>query len=302
MTSLSKPIRNGGAYIAYIGSGEHAVRLRLLGQARLEAGSQGLVRLSLPRALPLLPGDRYVLRDSGSSTTVGGGEILDVDPVLQPSRARPDRSVDRVIAERGWVEPVELERLTGTQRDATVGRWVVDPVALADKQNELHGRVQAAGPAGLDIAELDERERATIEADDTIVVSAGRLKPVAAEDPYATHPFLNQLRSALYSPPAPAEAGVSNADVSELVRRCRVIREDGLVFAPEAVAGAAAAASQLLLAAPEGFTVSSLREALGTTRRFTMALVSILDREGMTRRRGDVRIAGPRLLGQAPAR
>ena len=32
--------------------------------------------------LPLLPGDRYVLRETGRDETVGGGEVLDVHPVL----------------------------------------------------------------------------------------------------------------------------------------------------------------------------------------------------------------------------
>lgn len=91
VASLAKPIRSGGAYIAYIGSGEHAVRLRLLGPSPIRAGEEGLVRLTLPRSLPLLPGDRYVLRDSGSATTVGGGEFLDVSPVLRPSR-KPGRT------------------------------------------------------------------------------------------------------------------------------------------------------------------------------------------------------------------
>ena len=44
-------------------------------------------------ALPLLPGDRYVLRETGRDETVGGGEVLDVAPVLPASRAaRPPSS------------------------------------------------------------------------------------------------------------------------------------------------------------------------------------------------------------------
>ena len=105
--------------------------LRVLGADAIGPGGTGLVRLHLPTALPLVPGDRYVLRESGRGETVGGGEVLDVDPVLPATRARPDRSVDRVVAERGWVDADELERLTGERRGATVGDWVVAPDVLA---------------------------------------------------------------------------------------------------------------------------------------------------------------------------
>ncbi len=43
---------------------------------------------------------------------------------------------------------------------------------------------------------------------------------------------------------------------------------------------------------PEGVTVSVAREALGTSRKYVMPLLGHLDATGMTRRRGDIRIAG----------
>src|SRR5206468_4920851 len=116
-----------GAYQLYAGSGEYPVRVRVLGREAVAAGGEGLVRLHLPVALPLLPGDRFVLRESGRGETVGGGEVLDVAPVLPASKARPDRSVDRVVEESGWVTAHDLELLTGERRAPTIGRWVVAP-------------------------------------------------------------------------------------------------------------------------------------------------------------------------------
>ncbi len=116
--SLDHDVSRRGAYVAYVGSGEHPVRLRVLGGDRIRAGESGLVRLRLATPLPLLPGDRYVLRESGRDETIGGGEVLDVAPVRPAARARPDRSVDRVVAERGWVDADELELLTGERRPA----------------------------------------------------------------------------------------------------------------------------------------------------------------------------------------
>ena len=134
-----------GAYLAYVGSGEQAVRVRVLGADSLSPGHTGAVRLHLPVALPLLPGDRYVLRETGRDETIGGGEVLDVAPLLPASRARPDRDVDRVVAERRWVDAAELELLTGERRQPTVGTWVVAPDALAADRDELRHRVEAAG-------------------------------------------------------------------------------------------------------------------------------------------------------------
>ncbi len=52
---------------------------------------------------------------------------------------------------------------------------------------------------------------------------------------------------------------------------------------------------RLLAEHPDGFTLSQLREALGTTRKYAVPLVTLLDGRGITRRRGDLRIAGSRL-------
>ena len=51
----------------------------------------------------------------------------------------------------------------------------------------------------------------------------------------------------------------------------------------------------LLRAQPDGVTVAEVREALGTTRKWAVPLLTILDARGITRRRDDVRVAGPRL-------
>ena len=43
------------------------------------------------------------------------------------------------------------------------------------------------------------------------------------------------------------------------------------------------------------FTVAQFRDATGASRKFVLPLVAELDARGVTRRRDDVRIAGPRL-------
>ena len=290
---LDHPVSRRGAHVAYLGAGEHPVRMRILGPDALDPGSQGSVRLFLPEALPLLPGDRFVLRESGRAETVGGGEVLDVDPRERASRARPDRSVDRVVRERGWVDADELFLLTGTNRDPDVGRWVVDPGVLKATLDRLRDAIRTAGPMGLDLAALDdhEREAAGLLAD--AAFEGGRLVMADAADPLADHPFLDVLATTPFAPPAPD--GVDRAELRELVRRGQVVEQDGIFFAAPAVEAAAGLAARLLAGDPGGFTVSTFREAAGNTRKHAMPLLALLDGTGVTRRRGDVRIAGPRL-------
>jgi selenocysteine-specific elongation factor len=172
---------------------------------------------------------------------------------------------------------------------------VVDPDALLAVQGELRARVAGAGPAGLDVATLDPRQLVVLEADDEVVVAAGRATSADRADPFPSHPYLTAHDREPFAPPQPADAGVDRSVVRELIRRGLAFEEASLVFPVSALAGAAQAAAELLGSSPDGFSVSELREALGTTRRFVVPLLARLDRDGVTRRRGDLRIAGPRL-------
>jgi selenocysteine-specific elongation factor len=293
LPSLTHAVSRRGAYFAYIGSGEHPVRLRVLGPDSITPGNTGVVRLHLAAPLPLVMGDRFVLRESGRDETVGGGEVLDVAPALPASKARPSTNVDRVVAERGWVTAEDLEALTGERRDPTLAGWVVDPAALASARSTVRERVAASGDLGLDIATLDARERAVLALLDDVQVDAGRARPIATLDPFADHPFLAVLDIAGVSPPDPT--GVDRVELRELVRRKLVVERDGAYFHPRAIELATSVAADLLQVHPDGFTMSQFRDALGTTRKHALPLGTELDSRGITRRRGDLRIAGPRL-------
>ena len=58
-----------------------------------------------------------------------------------------------------------------------------------------------------------------------------------------------------------------------------VVHPDLVTRATEAVAAHA----------PAGITVSALREALGTSRKYAVPLVEWMDAQGLTRREGDLR-------------
>jgi selenocysteine-specific elongation factor len=190
--------------MAYIGSGEFPARVSILGGTQIQPGATGMVRVRLRTAIPLLPGDRYVLRESGRDETVGGGQILDVEPVLRPSLASPDLRWQRVVAERGWITADHLELLTGQRVPAGVGPWVVDAVARAQLTAALVDRAKAAGPNGLSIASLDQRERAVAELVDELVIDGDVVRHGAAIDPLLDHPVVEELRSGGFTPEVPS--------------------------------------------------------------------------------------------------
>jgi selenocysteine-specific elongation factor len=297
LPSLDHEVSRRGAYRAYVGSGQFVVRLRLLQKDSLEPGEEGLVRLRLSRRLPLVPGDRYLLREMGRGETVGGGEVLDVQPLLPASRAAPDMRVARVVAERGFVEADLLERLTGVRMSPDLGgRWVADPAARTSAEERIGSALAEAGPLGLDLAVLGELDRAVLAEMDTVVVSAGRARPVAAgAEPLSRHRYVVALEDSLFSPPAPSAIGVDPAELRELVRQGIVVRSGECYFSPIAMEKAARVVAELLAASPAGVSASALREALGTTRKYVLPILAHLDATGMTRRRGDLRVAGPRL-------
>ena len=291
--TVDHAVSRRGAFALHLGSGEQPVRVRVLGAERIVPGETGVVRLHLATPLPLLPGDRYVLRESGRDETVGGGEVLDVAPVRPASRARPDRSVERVIAERGWIDADDLEAVTGERRAPVIGRWVVAPGLLEARAGELHEEVASAGAAGLDVARLDERDRLVLDLVEGVVVAGGRARMAGAPDPLAAHPYLGRLEVGGAAPPGPE--GVDRGELRELVRRGLVVERDGVYFAPSAVDHTARTVARLLAGQPDGITIAAVRDALGITRKHAVPLLAELDARGITRRRGDLRIAGPRL-------
>jgi selenocysteine-specific elongation factor len=293
LAQLDHEVSRRGAHVIYLGSGEHPVRMRILGPDALAPGQQGLVRLHLQHRLPLVSGDRFVLRESGRGETIGGGHVLDVDPVVRASKAAPTGTIEQFIEERGWVDVTFLEQAMGERVEPSLGHWLVHPPALEAATAELQASIEEAGALGLDLASLDERGRTVLDTLVGVDIDGSHVRLGDVVDPLADHPFIAELEASPFQPPAPDR--VDRAELRELVRRELVVEEDGLYFAAAAVDQAARVVAQLLAAQPAGVTVAEIREAWGTTRKYTLPLLARLDGTGVTRRRDDVRIAGRRL-------
>jgi selenocysteine-specific elongation factor len=293
LEEIDHHVSRRGAFIAYFGSGEYPVKLRVLGPNSISPGGKESIRLFLPEPLPLLPGDRFILRESGRDETIGGGEVLDVDPQEKASKAKPDRSIERIVKERGWIDSEELKLITGENIEPDIDNWVVDPVTLQLTIETVKEAVESAGSTGIELSSLNEHQRATISLLKDIIVDSGRLKLSIYKNQTSNHPFVEELQGSLFAPPDPV--GIDRSELRELVRKGIVVEESGVFFSSNAIEAASLLAAELLSINPKGFTVSEFREAAGNTRKHAMPLLNHLDGHGITRRRDNVRIAGPRL-------
>jgi selenocysteine-specific elongation factor len=301
LPSVGSPLSSRGAFVLYLGSGDFPVRLRVLGGATsIEGGHEGTVRLWLHGAvpLPLLPGDRYILRELGRGELVGGGLVLDTEPVLPLSRASPSQSVWRVVQERGWVDVDHLERLTGERVAPTAGHWVIDPSRRTTIEERLQHECEAAGPAGVDLAGLSGVERAILAAGvpglavvDNRVFAESELSSDLSDN--AARILAELERDPLSPPDLPLS---DRGALRELEHRGLACQVGPFWLATTALDTAVDVIGGLLESSPEeGFTVSEARQALGISRKYALPLLAHFDATGITRRRGDLRVAGPRL-------
>ena len=292
--SLQHRVTRRGSYSVYIGSGEFAAKIRLIGTRELQANENGFVRVALQTPIPILPGDRYILRESGRQETIGGGEILDIAPTLRASKAKPDRSVDRVISERQWVTAKELELLTGEACQPMVGDWLTTAKLLDTTRKELALKL-AKTSDGLEISRLKPHEQAVLATLPDVVIEMGRARIKGASS-ITEHPYVGLFAKAGVTPPDTKT--LDRNIVRQIVQRGLFVDIDGVVFHISALETARLNVQKILQQHPNGFTVSQFREILGITRKHAVPLLEALDRRAITKRNGDLRVGGARLNGE----
>jgi selenocysteine-specific elongation factor len=287
---------------AHAGSGEQLARLRVLD----DDGRLGRLKLSAP--LPLAPGDRLVLRSSGAQATVAGAEVLDIVPARRTVDAVGRLRLplgERVLAARPWCTRAEMGRLAGDEHAADecaveVGSWLVAPGTLAEVRARAAAMVESgeaplpavAAACGIDTTQL----RAALAGDAGLVVERDVVRAAGQagvlDDP-AARKLLDALEASPLAPPAPADVGASPSVVRALARAGVVVELDGVVFATSALDDARVRIARIVVER-EAITISDLRDLLGSSRKYVLPIVNRMDAEGVTRRRGDLRIPGPR--------
>ncbi len=108
LPDVARALRQDTRTHLHLGATRAMARVSLLDRERLEPGDSALVRLTLQHPIGALAGDRVVLRDTGATSTIGGGVVLDPFP---PRRGR--RTAPR-LAQLGALAPDEaVEALRG---------------------------------------------------------------------------------------------------------------------------------------------------------------------------------------------
>lgn len=250
---------------------------------------------------------------------MGGAVILDARPAplarrgagiarareLAPYVDRPPSGAD-LLRTRGLVRRAELSHLGAAPPPEAVpaGQWLIDPQEAARLRARVaqvvadHARdtPMQAGPtlaavrAALGVAD-DEVVTAVLPAgagvrDGRVIDTARRpaLPPVvrAALARLAADLAVNPFRA----PDADRlrELGMGQPELAAAERAGQIVRiADGVVLP----AGSIEHAARVLAGLPQPFTVSQVRQALGTTRRVAVPLLERLDAQGRTLRRAD---------------
>jgi selenocysteine-specific elongation factor len=273
-----------------------------------------IARLTLPEPLPLLPGDRAVLRDPGRHAVVAGVLVLDSDPppltrrgaarqrgaALESAGATPDPHTE--IARRG---AVRRDHLAALGIDAVAGLhdeagWLVNPDTWqrwVDAAPRVVAGWAAANPVdpqmplGALARSLQLPDPALLRAvlaDTDLLVDRGRVAHTVPASLGPTEQAVRQLETRLHERPfaAPertelAELRLGRRELAAAEKAGRLLRiDDDIVLLPTAPDLAAAALARL----PQPFTTSAARQALGTTRRVAIPVLEHLDRTGRTER------------------
>ena len=104
----------------FTGAAELPARVTLLDRERLDPGDSAWVQLRFRAPIAVLKGDRFIVRRASPSETIGGGEIVDANPVRH-KRFRPETvaaletlaagSPDEIVLQVLEQRPIELREL-----------------------------------------------------------------------------------------------------------------------------------------------------------------------------------------------
>jgi selenocysteine-specific elongation factor len=297
----------------------------------LEPGGGAFARITVRRPLVLDRHDRFVLREAGRRETVAGGRVVDAHPPTRSGSDAEERLRDideasaselpRVVLEWARIIPsADLLTTAGalpTDGAVAAGRWLLSPTAAADaaghltreleahhvehplrwgmEMEEVRAALTGADPRFADAA-LADAFVGRLESDGTVVRDATSVRLPAHSVSTAGSGEADRLVAAVTetetAPPTIrelAEAGFDRELIAAVCRDGRLVRISAdLVMTPSMVDRAVGFIRD---AGPSGRTVSAVREALGTSRKYTVPLLEHLDAKGLTRRVGDVRVA-----------
>lgn len=89
LTGAPRELRHNQEVEFFTGAAEVMAHVRLLGTRSLAPGQSGWAQLRLAERVPLVKGDRFIIRQPSPSLTIGGGIVIDPLPRRRHRRFRP---------------------------------------------------------------------------------------------------------------------------------------------------------------------------------------------------------------------
>jgi selenocysteine-specific elongation factor len=115
LSDAPAPLKHNTLVSFFSGAAESQARVRLLGQQLLSPGEEGWVQIRLEEPIPLVKGDRFILRQPSPSVTVGGGRVVNPFPGRRYRRFQP-RVLDKLeTLAHGTPEEILLQSLETQQ-------------------------------------------------------------------------------------------------------------------------------------------------------------------------------------------
>jgi selenocysteine-specific elongation factor len=129
----------------FCGTAEVLARVRVLGQDTMAPGTSGWAQLELEHALPLVRGDRFIVRVPSPAQTVGGGVVVDPNPGRKHRRFRPDVITRLETLSRGT--PAEIMMQVLERRGPSARRELVEAPGLGELAAETLAQLVDRGEA-----------------------------------------------------------------------------------------------------------------------------------------------------------
>jgi selenocysteine-specific elongation factor len=203
-------LRHDAEVKVFCGAAMSLARVRLLNGDELAPGASGPAQLQLNDPLPLMHGDRFIVRLPSPSITTGGGVVLDAHPPLRYRRrhAHADATVLARLSALLQGTPDErlrnaLSELRITQRDEAARKAQLDAGEIADAWAKLESDGVASSSNGW--LALD-----TV-WESTAAQAAGLLHEFHARQPLAEGMSKESLRSRMQLPQRAFEALLNSA-------------------------------------------------------------------------------------------
>ncbi|MBL8239086.1 MAG: selenocysteine-specific translation elongation factor [Bryobacterales bacterium] len=301
----------------------HAGTAEVVGSARPLA--DGFARIRLREPLLLLPGDRFIVRKFSPVITIGGGEVIEIDPPRKSRVARlaplatPGRAALLIKESIHGISKADLLWRLGEPATAGVeiGAWCVDSAWLESKhpelertltayhkdnplkpampREELRTRVIPKAPPALFEALLTRNKKITAQGD--MVRLTSHKVELQQDEQDARAKIESAFEQGGLAVPSQREVlAASGVDgtraailLATLLKEKKLVRVSAdLVFHHTAID-----ALKALLATHKGkpFAVGEFKDWTGCSRKYAIPLLEFLDRERLTRRDGDSRVA-----------